>query len=105
MNDIKQPLTVEEAMKRAGLEGFLDDEEVKGLLQLDGKGFYKHCFSSLRSSVRMLRFFNIINPEGLPNEAQQQYYSLVNKETSNIEKLVALEKKRKDYLALMRNYA
>jgi hypothetical protein len=105
MEKTKNGLTVEEAMKKAGLEIYVNDEEAKAIMQLDARGFYRHCSSSLRSSVRMLRLYNIIKPEGLPNEAQQQYYSMVQKEASNIEKLIALRGKRTDYLALIGNHA
>jgi hypothetical protein len=92
-------------MKKVGLERFVNYEEAKAIMQLDARGFYKHCDSSLRSSVRMLRLYSIIKPEELPNKAQQQYYYLVEKERFNIEKLIALREKRKGYLTLMENHA
>jgi hypothetical protein len=73
MNDIKKQLTVEEAMAKAGLEQFVNDEEAKEIMKLGEKEFYKHCSHSKRSSARMLEIYKIINPIGLKEEAQELY--------------------------------
>lgn len=105
MNDAKKPLTIEKVMKRMGLEVLIDDDEVKALLQLDAREFYKHYSCATRTLNKMLSYLKLVNPVGLPDKTVEQYYSMLDNTASSIYKLDIVMEIRKDYMALMGNHA